>query len=379
MKYQTIYLFLIITITAAAQSPEPVYSIVIKQKDYAYYNQQRALWEKVVEKSPKDATAWMNYYTATRMNNMFAGETGDRYDLEVLTEKLKTNLPNTFEYHYITFAQKPFGQQDYEQLNKAYAIDPDRFETWDAFINQALLKDDWATIKKFNEKWQGHYSYSPGLTNWNYNALIGLAPDAVLITFGDNDTYPLWLLQTMHDIRTDVTVLNSSLALHPPYQKMMFEKLNIPTFDKSYEDFGNYPDFRDALLEHILTNLKQPAYVGIGMPNSFREKQQDKLHLVGLTYKYSIEDFDHVAVLRKNFEQHFRLDDLQQNFNNDFRQSVVDHMNKQYIPALTVLYKHYHHSGEVQKSTTVKQILRNIAKRSNRQDSVNAFLTKFED
>jgi hypothetical protein len=379
MKYIFLHLSLLYTFALAAQSPEPIYSITKKQKDYSYYSQQAELWQAATKKSPSDAAAWMNYYNAARMNNMFAGETGDRYDLEPLVDQLKANLPNTFEYHYITFARGQLGEQDYEHLRKAYALNPDRYETWDAFINEAIFKDDWATVKKFNEKWRDHYMYSPGLTNWNYNALVGLDPDAVLITFGDNDTYPLWLLQTLHDMRTDVTVLNASLALHPPYQKMIFEKLNIPNFDKSIEDFGNYPDYRDAMLEHILLNLKRPAYVGISMPSSFREKHQDKLYLVGLTYKFSLDDFDHVAVLRKNFEQHFLKDYLKVNLTNDFCQSVVDHINQQYIPALTVLYKHYRFSGESDKRTEVKKLLLGIAERSDREASVNAFLTKFED
>lgn len=379
MKNKLLTILLCLPFLLTAQQPEPVYSITKKQKDYSYYSQQAELWEKEIKSTPKNAAAWMNYYNAARMNNMFAGEQGDRYDLDALAEDLKANLPNTFEYHYLTFARKPLGKQDYNELRKAYAIDPDRYETWDAFINKAIIEEDWASIKAFNKKWQSHYMYSPGITNWNYNALVGLDQDAVLLTFGDNDTYPLLLLQSLHEMRTDVTVFNASFAMHPPYQKMMFEKLNIPTFNKSYEDFGEYIGYRDALLEHIVKNLDRPTYLGVSSPKSFRNKHKEHLHLVGLTYKFSEEDFDHVAVLRKNFEQHFLKDYLKVNLSNDFCQSVVDHMNQQYIPALTVLYKHYHLSGESEKSAEVKTLLQNIAKKSDRQDSVNKFLTKFEN
>lgn len=43
------------------------------------------------------------------------------------------------------------------------------------------------------------------------NMLETLPPDAILFTGGDNDTYPLWDMQAVEKVRTDVTVLNLSL------------------------------------------------------------------------------------------------------------------------------------------------------------------------
>lgn len=95
------------------------------------------------------------------------------------------------------------------------------------------------------ENWDDHdRSEKYAARDFAQNYLKSIKKNGVLITFGDNDTFPLWYAQEVEGTRTDVRILNYTLSGMYWYVEQLFNKLYesdaLPfTLPKSYYGLGN--------------------------------------------------------------------------------------------------------------------------------------------
>lgn len=351
-----------------AQKPEVVYSIAKELKPHSFFVEQAKLWWKEIEKNEKNEKAWYYYYKANRYARMtFHCDENSKYDnwlkeSEYLKEAdeiirlISEKIPGTYTYYIVIKEGYPNNSERLQALQKAYELEPENPDTYDEFVVYYETNNTSDKRAEFNLKWYRSNDLSSGLLNYNYNVLMSIKEGGAILTFGDNDTFPIWLLQDVMGIRTDVTVLNVSLLLIPEYRKVLFRKLNIPELNKEYPK-GSTAQSQEEIINHIFKNKPQnlPLYVSTPAWKQFKEYEKD-LYIVGLVLEYSTETVDNIALLKNNFEHKYDLDYIENQFNYDISRGIVNRNNVNYLPGIIKLYNHYKLSGEEENAQKMKEL-----------------------
>ena len=367
--------------------PEKVYRIVYEIQTDEWYRQQAALWKKEIDKNPKDASAWMNYYNANRYANFDNIQAEERQEkLNQIIEDMGKAIPDSYEYYILKFKTNS-DLNNISLIEKAYALDPQRPDAYYDLLTWYAIKGETSRFNEFCEKLYRSKDIAPWLMNYNYNVLKSTEPNAILITNGDNDTYPAWLLQQVKNIRADVTILNISLTSIQSYFENTVKSKKIDLDYKSLQSraqqkgAANYPA---ALMQEIAAELSEkypqyPLYFALTVYPDHIEAFKENLYTVGLAYRYNKKRLDNIALIRKNLEQNFILDYLKFDYAGDQYpgKRLAARINLNYISPMMLLAEHYSLSGDQEKALRWKNFALSLAEAAGNKEAVEEINKKF--
>lgn len=167
------------------------------------------------------------------------------------------------------------------------------------FMHGFYTMDLWGEENGKNE-FLSKVSYGKFMENYAENVLTSCKKNAILFTYGDGDTYPLWYVQEKKGFRKDVAIINTSLLNLPDYIQYVKRKYGLKMqlkesdYNKSELDavFLNESTSQPAEIDSFLQALKNPE--ALLNNNSYGEKR--KLIVLEInTFKLTVREMTNSA------------------------------------------------------------------------------------
>lgn len=353
-----------------ANQAEPQISFAKNQQSIEYYVEQAELWWKEVEKDNKSEVNWYNYFRACRNTNGTYDWRSDFLELSTylkegaeIVKLINQAIPNTFTYYYCSFLTNGIGVENYQNLLKAYEMNPNFVGIHSSMISYAESSMNYDLRKKVNNEWYQTNYFSTDLLNYSYNVLNSMDKNSILFVQNDNDTYPLWLLQDALEIRPDVLIINIDFMLLDDYRKNIFDKLKIKNIDLGEIDIDEYRGNWKKALQYIINNYQgnKNIHLGLTLYNELYNDLNDKLYISGLTLKYSKEKIDTLKLNLNFYENIFNLDYLKNDFYFSKNENNINVQNLNYVNMFSEIYPYYLNNKEIKKANQLKDLSVKIA------------------
>ena len=289
---------LVFLLGTVEERPRHYESIVYAVYPADYYTEQARRWAEVAADECATESDYLEYYLAARYANRYAG--GD-YQLEGIVQRAAAELDTAgFTVNYLRYVQQAEGVR-YDHLRAAYRADRDNRYVQSSMLGAAVIGGETELASVLSQRVDEIAPYPAGLTDYNYNTLTSVARNGLLVTFGDADTYPAWVLQHAHGVRPDVLVVNYYLLRQSDeYADRIFSAAGVS------QSPASQADTRLAQLRLSERPLHLAATVGDRVEDL--GVSRDDLYAVGLVFRVSDTPVENLSTTRRLYRDVWRLD-----------------------------------------------------------------------
>ncbi len=200
---------------------------IVSKRQIVY---ERETYEKL-------AGLWKDYYHAypsedAYANWMYAARyAGDKQYEPMLAKGLK-KYPANPTILYLAGLLKHGMDNNLEGirlLERAAELDPEYMDPWFALVGNYMNQKEFEKMDLALKRLLDNGAVNDAVMDYSYNMFALMEKNAILITNGDMDTYPGWMLTRILNIRPEIRIVNRSLLNTDWYPALMIEQ-GVPAF-----------------------------------------------------------------------------------------------------------------------------------------------------
>ncbi|PWH86363.1 hypothetical protein DIT68_03740 [Brumimicrobium oceani] len=281
-------------------------------------------------------------------------------NMELQLKEIARINNNSFEYHLLNYQVGNYDFSKIESLEKAAFIRPNSAEVLKEFSAYFYITDREEKLNQYLKSLHSMRVFPMNLDLFAVNLLKSLPANTILISHGENDTYPLLIQQKIKNIRNDVEIISLEHLQSVEYRKRLKKRgFKIPNNNIIGTDF---------FIEFIEMNKNQQIIAAPSMPKEYLSKGKT-INTIGLGY--SLTGFSDVKFDIKQYEEVLKSL-ITQHVNQGGRSEVLSN----YLPFLFNVRNVYLKKMDVQSIHEIEDLMLQIAKLSNKQIQVEALLNK---
>lgn len=270
--------------------------------------------------------------------------------------KIKNANQNAFEYYLYNYKIGNYDFDRIEDLKMAAKMQPNHPEVLKSLSAYYYIQDEKASLKQQLSKMHSAKHFSSELSGFASDVLNSMPKNTILITHGEDDTYPLLIEQFINKTRQDVRVVSlDHLQSEEFRKKLQSEGLSIPKGQTINTSF-----FKEFVKQN-----QNEVVIATSVPKNYLNTISNNVYIEGLGFGFKINsELSNGKQLAKLYDESIKSS-LRNKMNRNYNSLISN-----YLPFLFEVRNYWIDQENTQKVMEVEADIVEIGKLSNKLEQI---------
>jgi hypothetical protein len=272
--------------------------------------------------------------------------------------KIKNANQNAFEYYLYNYKIGNYDFDRIEDLKMAAQLQPNHPEVLKSLSAFYYIQGITESLKQQLAKMYSAKHFSSELSGFAEDVLNSMPENAILITHGEDDTYPLLIEQYINNTRKDVKIISLDHLQSEDFRnKLKSEGVVIPTGNK----------INTAFFKEFVTKNGENVVIATSVPKSYLNTVSNSINVVGIGFSISENNNSksQQKKLVKLYDQH-----IKKALNQKLGSGGYSELLSNYLPLLFEIRNYWIDKDDKEKVLQIESQILKIGKQTGKSEQL---------